>query len=81
MKFMWNNPKTTPLESEAARSPSPKCRKKRGIRRSELEAEPAAGQALVAAARYLTAQKLRRGIFWSTKNALTLARGEGLHTG
>lgn len=35
---------------------------------------------LVAAARYLTAQKLRRGVLWSTRNALTLARGEGLNT-
>jgi hypothetical protein len=34
--------------------------------------------ALVAAARYLTAQKLRRNVLWSTQNALTLQRGEGL---
>jgi nitrite reductase/ring-hydroxylating ferredoxin subunit len=34
--------------------------------------------ALVAATRYLTAQKLRRNVLWSTQNALTLQRGEGL---
>jgi nitrite reductase/ring-hydroxylating ferredoxin subunit len=34
--------------------------------------------ALVAAARYLTAQKLRRNVLWSTQNALTLQRGDGL---
>lgn len=51
-----------------------------GIRRHGLEPEPEAAIALVAAARYVTAQKLRRGIYWSTKNALTLARGERLDT-
>ena len=30
------------------------------------------------ATRYLTAQKLRRNVLWSTQNALTLQRGEGL---
>jgi hypothetical protein len=40
--------------------------------------EPDARLALVAATRYLTAQKLRRNVLWSTQNALTLQRGEGL---
>ena len=35
--------------------------------------------ALVAATRYLTAQKLRRNVLWSTQNAEKLQRGEGLH--
>jgi hypothetical protein len=34
--------------------------------------------ALVAATRYMVAQKLRRNVLWSTQNALKLARGEGL---
>lgn len=51
-----------------------------GIRRHDLLAGADAVTALVAAARYLTAQKLRRNVLWSTKNAIKLARGEGLNT-
>ncbi|MBI2298879.1 MAG: Rieske 2Fe-2S domain-containing protein [Armatimonadetes bacterium] len=50
-----------------------------GIARHRLTQDPIAEPALVAAARYLTAQRLRRNILWSTNNALTLARGERLH--
>lgn len=50
-----------------------------GIARQRLT-QDRRGLPLVAAARYLTAQRLRRGILWSTRNAQTLARGEGLHT-